>query len=96
MTDHLSRFEDEAMCKLGEKVELDDAFRDEHVLIGSQDMIPWISYFVNNLESDFVLSDLTFHQRKKLMHSVKKFFWHEPYLYRNCANRIIRCCVPEV
>ena len=30
------------------------------------------------------------------MHDVKKFFWDEPYLYRSCADGLIRCCVPEV
>ena len=30
------------------------------------------------------------------MHDVKKFFWDEPYFYRNCANGLIHQCVPEV
>ena len=29
------------------------------------------------------------------MYDVKKFFWDEPYLYRSCADGLIRCCVPE-
>ena len=30
------------------------------------------------------------------MHDVKKFFWDEPYLYRICADGLIRWCVPNV
>lgn len=42
-----------------------------------------------------VLSDLTFHLRKKIMHDVKMLFWDEPYLYQICADRVIRHCVPK-
>ena len=30
------------------------------------------------------------------MHYVKNFFRDEPYLYRSCADGLIRRCVPEV
>ena len=30
------------------------------------------------------------------MYDVKKFFWNEAYLYRSCADGLIRRCVPEV
>ena len=30
------------------------------------------------------------------MYDLKKFFWDERYLYRSCADGLIRCCVPEV
>ena len=29
------------------------------------------------------------------MYDVKKFFWDEPYLYRSCADGLIRRSVPE-
>ena len=29
------------------------------------------------------------------MHDVKNFFWDEPYIYRGCADGIIRRCVSE-
>ena len=40
VVDHLSRLEDEAMRELGDKVDIDDTFPDEHVLSASQDLIP--------------------------------------------------------
>ena len=30
------------------------------------------------------------------MYDVKKFFWDEPYLYRSCADGLIRRCVQKV
>ena len=93
---HLSRLEVEVMRELGEKVETDDAFLDEHVLAASQDLIPWFAYFASYLESDVVPSGFTSYQRKKFMHDVKRFFWDDPYLYKSCGDGMILLCVPEV
>ena len=78
VSSNLYRFEDEAMRELGEKAKIDDAFPDEHVLATSQDLIPWFSDIANYLASDIIPSDFSFHQRKKFMYDVKKFFWDEP------------------
>ena len=95
VADHLSRLEDEAMRELGENAETDDTFPDEHVLAAFQDLIPWLVDFANYQASDIIPSDLSFHKRKKFMYDVKKLFWDEAYLYRSCADRLIRCCVLE-
>ena len=65
-------------------------------MAASEDLIPWFADFANYLDSDIIPPDLSFHQRKKFMYDVKKFFWDDPYLYRICADGIIRRCVPEV
>ena len=78
VVDHLSRLEDEAMGKLGEKAEIGDIFHDDHVLAAFHDLIPWFADFANYQASNIVPSELSFHQRKKFMHDVKKFFWDEP------------------
>lgn len=73
VVDHLStRLEEEAMLKLGDGDEIDDDFPEEHVLAASHDLIPWFADFGNYLASDLVPLDLSFHQRKKFMHDVKK------------------------
>ena len=77
------------MREFGEKAEIDDTFLDDHVLAASQNLIPWFADFTNYLASDIVPSDLSFHQRKKFMHDVKKFFWDEPYLYRSFDDGLI-------
>ena len=40
VADYLSRLEDEAMRKLGDKTYIDDTFPNKHVLAASQDLIP--------------------------------------------------------
>ena len=78
-----------------EKTDIDDTFPYENVLAASQDLIPWFADFASYLASDIIPSELSFHQRKKFMYDVKNFFWDEPYLYRSCADGLIRRCVPE-
>ena len=83
------------MRELRDKTDIDDTFPDEYVLAASQDLIPWFADFANYMSSDIVPSDLSFHQRKKFMYDVKKFFRDEPYLHRSCSDGLIRCSVPE-
>ena len=97
VADHLSRLEQEAMLKVGDRAEINDVFPDEQVLAASHDLILWFADFANYLASDIVPPDSSFHQRKKFMHDVKKFlhylakyFWDESYSYRVCAENIIR------
>lgn len=96
MVEHLSILKDEAMRELREKAVIDDAFPDENVLAASQHLILCFADFVNCRASHLDPLDLTFHQRKKCMHVVKKFFWDAPYLNWSCADGIILRCVPEV
>ncbi|XP_049392927.1 uncharacterized protein LOC125857385 [Solanum stenotomum] len=70
--------------------EINDAFPDEQVLAAILDLIPWFADFANFLVSDLMPGGLTFQQRKRFLHNVGKYFWDEPYLYRVCADNIIR------
>ena len=56
----------------------------------------WLDSMVRWCCELLVPSDLSFHQRKKFMHDVKKFFWDDPYLCWSCVDGIILCWVPEV
>ena len=69
------------MCELGEKAEIDETFPDEHVLATSHDLIPWFADFANYLATDIVPLDLSFHQRKKFMHDLRKFFFGMSFTY---------------
>ncbi|KAL4271242.1 hypothetical protein GQ457_13G014340 [Hibiscus cannabinus] len=33
--------------------------------------------------------------RKRFKHNAKGYFWDEPYLFKQCADQIIRRCIPE-
>ncbi|XP_015165371.1 uncharacterized protein [Solanum tuberosum] len=77
------------------ELEINDSFPNEHVLVATLDFIPWFADFANFLVSVLLLEGLTIQQRKRFLHDVGKYFWDEPYLYRVCANNIIRGCIPE-
>ena len=84
------------MIELGDKTNTDETFPDEHVLAASQDLNQWFSDFANYLASDIIPFHFSFHQRKKFMYDVMKFFIDESYLYRSCGDGLIRHCVPKV
>lgn len=54
VSDHLSRLEDKALLKLGDMVEINDAFQDKHLLGASQDLIPRFANFANYFKSDLI------------------------------------------
>ncbi|XP_049369932.1 uncharacterized protein LOC125834821 [Solanum verrucosum] len=68
---------------------------ENQVLAATFDLILWFVDYANFLVSDLMPNGLTYQQRKRFLHDVDKYFWDEPYLYRVCADNIIRYCVPE-
>ncbi|XP_070005347.1 uncharacterized protein [Nicotiana sylvestris] len=32
---------------------------------------------------------------KRFLHDVKFYYWDDPFLYRQCANQLVRRCIPE-
>ncbi|KAK8698066.1 hypothetical protein V6N13_114197 [Hibiscus sabdariffa] len=57
--------------------------------------IPWYADIVNFLVSGIVPPDLFSQCRKKFRHDAKFFYWDEPYLFKQCADQVLRRCVPE-
>ncbi|KAL4380087.1 hypothetical protein GQ457_02G027270 [Hibiscus cannabinus] len=56
---------------------------------------PWYADFVNYIVSGIIPHQLN-HQGKKIFkYNAKDYFWDEPYLFKQCADQIIRCCIPE-
>lgn len=47
--------------------------------------------FINCLHYAELPPNLTFHQKKKLLHDVKSYLWQNLLLFKNCIDRIIRC-----
>lgn len=58
--------------------------------------VTWYLDFANYMVNDLVPEDLFFHQKRKFLHDVKSYFWDEPFLFRHCADNIIRRCILEV
>ncbi|KAJ9535626.1 hypothetical protein OSB04_un001232 [Centaurea solstitialis] len=92
VADHLSRLE------LGSSPSfppINDSLPDDQLLSVSSSDSPWYADFVNFLACGIVPHDLSSHQRKKFLHDVRYYFWDDPFLYRSCANSIIRRCIPS-
>ncbi|GJZ16752.1 hypothetical protein Tco_0552875 [Tanacetum coccineum] len=50
---------------------------------------PWFADYAGN----FIVKGMTTQQKKKFFKDVKHYFWDDPYLFRICADQIIRRCV---
>lgn len=92
VADHLSRLENDN--NEGGKVQINECFTDEQ-LFTLQGNIPWYADFVNYLVSGILPPELNWQQRKKFLHDVKYYVWDEPFLFKQCADRILRRCIPS-
>ncbi|KAL4310214.1 hypothetical protein GQ457_01G020890 [Hibiscus cannabinus] len=63
--------------------------------LGQRRAIPWYADIVNFLVSGIVPPDLSSQGHKKFRHDAKFFYWDEPYLFKQCADQVLRRCVPE-
>src|SRR5262249_15760907 len=94
VADHLSRLENPDLPELNED-EIDDTFPEEKLYSIQSYPSPWFSDFANYLAARILPHDLTYQQRKKFFANVKYYIWEDPYLYKLCADQVIRRCVPE-
>ncbi|KAL4301755.1 hypothetical protein GQ457_10G012990 [Hibiscus cannabinus] len=56
---------------------------------------PWYADFVNYIVSEILPHQINYQGRKRFRHNAKGYFWDEPYLFKQCADQIIRRCIPE-
>ena len=95
--DHLSRLENPHLEKLNEE-EIDDNFPEEglyQINKVSTTSEPWFADFANYLVCKVLPSDKTSQQKKRFFAELKHYFWEEPFLFRVCADQVIRRCVTE-
>ena len=96
VADHLSRLESSGYSSNSEsKMQIQDTFPDEKLLAVEHEEIPWYADIVNFLVGGVYPPDFTKQQLKKFLHDVRFYCWDEPYLYKQCPDRIMRRCVPE-
>ena len=71
-------------------------FPDEQILSLSHDETsPWFADIANYLSVSITPPDLTYQQKKRFFAEVKYYFWEDLILFKQCADQIIRRCVPE-
>ncbi|GJY15908.1 reverse transcriptase domain-containing protein [Tanacetum coccineum] len=91
--DHLSRLENPYENVFDPK-EITKTFPLETLnAVNSYQSTPWFADFTNYHAGNFLIKGMTSQQKKKFFKDVKHYFWDDPYLFRTCADQIIRRCV---
>ena len=92
VADHLSRLENEETA--GKDLSIKETFPDEQLFAMEQHNVPWYADYVNFIVSGKWPLEWTTQQRKKFFKEVKQYVWDEPYLFKCCADQLLRRCVP--
>ncbi|GKD77826.1 hypothetical protein Tco_1340447, partial [Tanacetum coccineum] len=92
---HLSRLENPHQSGL-EKKEITKTFPLETLgmvtFLGDSNT-SWFADIANYHAGNFIVKGMSSQQKKKFFKDVKNYFWHDPYLFRICADQVIRQCV---
>nr|GFC21100.1 reverse transcriptase domain-containing protein [Tanacetum cinerariifolium] len=54
---------------------------------------PWFAYLANYHARNFIIKGMTSQQKQKFFKDARQYFWDDPYLFRTCADQIIRRCI---
>nr|GEV17243.1 hypothetical protein [Tanacetum cinerariifolium] len=54
---------------------------------------PWYADLADYHAGNFIIKGMTSQQKKKFFKDARNYFWDDPYLFRTCADQIIRRCV---
>ncbi|GJS51315.1 reverse transcriptase domain-containing protein [Tanacetum coccineum] len=93
--DHLSRLENPYENILDPK-EINKKFPLETLNIvtsrGNQST-PWFADYENYHAGNFIVKGMSTQQKNKFFKDVKHYFWDDPFLFKTCADQVIRRCV---
>nr|GEV52817.1 reverse transcriptase domain-containing protein [Tanacetum cinerariifolium] len=93
--DHLSRLENPHQNVLDPK-EINESFSLETLNLVStsgNSSTPWFADFANYHAGNFVVKGMLSQQKNKFFNDVKHYFWDDPFLFKICADQVIRRCV---
>ncbi|GJW74240.1 reverse transcriptase domain-containing protein [Tanacetum coccineum] len=63
------------------------------LLFVSDDNAPWFADFANYHAGNFMIKGMSSQQKRKFFKNVKHYFWDDPFLFKICADQVIRRCV---
>ncbi|GKE59975.1 reverse transcriptase domain-containing protein [Tanacetum coccineum] len=93
--DHLSRLENPHQDVLENK-EITKTFPLENlgmVTFHGDSSTLWFADIANYHAGNFIVKGMSSQQKKKFFKDVKHYFWDDPYLFRICADQVIRQCI---
>ncbi|GKA04686.1 reverse transcriptase domain-containing protein [Tanacetum coccineum] len=94
-TNHLSRLENPHQGDLKKK-EINETFPLETlrmITFHGDSSTPWFADIANYHAGNFIVKGMSSQQKKKFFKEVKHYFWDDPYLFKICADQVIRRCV---
>nr|GEV78769.1 reverse transcriptase domain-containing protein [Tanacetum cinerariifolium] len=95
--DHLSRLENPHQNVLDPK-EINKSFPLETLNLVSthgNSSTLWFADFANYHVGNFVAKGISSQQKRKFFKDVKHYFWDDPFLFKICADQVIRRCVHD-
>ncbi|GJU33593.1 reverse transcriptase domain-containing protein [Tanacetum coccineum] len=93
--DHLSRLENPYENVLNPK-EVNEKFPLETlnmVTSRGDSSTPWFADYANYHTGNFIVKGMSSQQKNKFFKDVKHYFWDDPFLFKICADQMIRRCV---
>ncbi|GJR93658.1 reverse transcriptase domain-containing protein [Tanacetum coccineum] len=54
---------------------------------------PWFADYANYHAGNFICHRMSTQQKNKFFKDVKHYFWDDPFLFKTCADQVIRRCV---
>ena len=72
---------------------INDEFPEESLLLVEN--APWYAHIANFLATGEILVDWKAQDKKFFFAKIHSYYWEEPFLFKYCADKIIRRCVPE-
>ncbi|GJT52609.1 reverse transcriptase domain-containing protein [Tanacetum coccineum] len=76
-----------------ENKDINEHFPLETLGVISSESTPWFADYANYHAGNFIIKGMSTQQKRKFFKDVKHYFWDDPYLFRTCADQIIRRCV---
>ncbi|GKC44394.1 reverse transcriptase domain-containing protein [Tanacetum coccineum] len=93
VADHLSRLENPDLGMLT-RAEIRDLFTEERLMeISNKNNKLWYADYANYLASRLLPFRSTRQEKKKFFSDLRHYIWDEPFLFKQCVDRIIRRCV---
>ncbi|RVW18547.1 Retrovirus-related Pol polyprotein from transposon 297 [Vitis vinifera] len=90
VADHLSRL---AIAHNSHALPINDDFPEESLMFLVK--TPWYAHIANYLVTGEIPSEWNAQDRKHFFAKIHAYYWEEPFLFKYCADQIIRKCVPE-
>nr|GEW87821.1 reverse transcriptase domain-containing protein [Tanacetum cinerariifolium] len=93
--DHLSRLKNPHQNVLDPK-EINESFPLETlnlVCTRGNSSTSWFGDFGNYHAGNFIVKGMSSQQKSKFFKDVKHYFWDDPFLFKLCANQVIKRCV---